>query len=485
MQYVADRGVLGKRSVGVLPMPLYNFVHQVSDSAAISISWLLLLILLILATFYGWKAYTQYRANQLLITALTRLRNTKQATDTYLQITNHYLNTPVAIMSGAVELLASLNKLPKPSIDHLQSIVAKYKTAVEALAVDGEAAIVDAPTMAPTDVQQIPTSYISNLFATVPQSGSALKQRAVYLPLAIVGGIYVLVTFMFANAQVYQLSPVQLGLHLMCLLLSGFLLATTFRQRDLQRVAQQVTQRAIDIEQKLISERTAFIDRASKILSDHYETLSITCRNLGTMPEAKTLLNGLAMLGDTAKSLSNVSRLSHLSTDAPNSKLELDIPKLLMPLQPLASAKQLTLSTHIPPNLNLTIQPEELQQLIHTTVSNAIQFSPTNTTVDVAAQQKGKNILLTITDNGPGIAPEKLDQLFQPFTRGTETETYDHPGLGLNLHVDKLITEKLGGSIQLTSTTAPATTTGTSIIISLPACKSGLRPAPVMIVPGA
>jgi len=485
LQDVADREVLGQRTAGILPLPLYNFVHKASDSAALGISWLLLLILLILATIYGWKAYAQFRANQLLVAALTRLRNTKQATDTYLQITTHYLNTPVAIMSGALELLASLKKLPAQSINHLESSIAKYKTAVEALAIDGEAAITDAPALSsPTDSRPESTSYVANLLATVPQSGSALKNRAVYLPLAIVGGTFAIVTFMFANAQVYQLSPVQLGLQLLCLLLSGVLLATTYRQRDLKRATQAVTKAAITTEQQLIAQRTSFIDRASKTLSDHYETLSITCHNLSTMPEARTLLNGLAMLGDTAKSLTNVSRLSHLSPDAPLSNLVLDIPRLLMPLQPLATTKQLTLTTHIPPHLNLSIQPEELQQLIHSTVSNAIQFSPANNTVDITAKQQGKHIVLSITDHGPGIPTNKLDQLFQPFSRATETETYDHPGLGLNLHVNKLITEKLGGTIDLTSTTAPATNTGTTVTISLPAAKPSANVAPVMVVPG-
>ena len=480
-----EREVLGRQAVGLLPLPLYNFVHQFSDTVALMISWLLLLILLALATVYGWKAYKQYRANQYLLEALTKLRNTKQATNTYLSITNHYLNTPVAIMSGAIELLASLKKLSQNSIDHLLSIVAKYRTVVEALAVDGEAAIVDAPTLAQAETPTVSTSYFKNLLSTVPQSGSAVMNRAVYVPLVIVGSVFALVTFMFTNAQVYQLSFVQLGLQLLGLLLSGILLATTFRQRDLQRAAQLIIQQAIDIEQKLINERTAFIDRASKTLSDHYETLSITCQNLSAVPEAKMLLNGLAMLGDTAKSLTNVSRLSHLSTDAPSSNLTLDIPKLLMPLQSLASAKQVELTTHIPQHLSLTIQPEELKQLIESTVTNAIQFSPENASVNITAQKKGKNVLLTITDHGSGIPAEKHDQLFQPFSRATGTETYDHPGLGLNLHVDKLIVEKLGGSIHIDSAGGSAPKAGTTVSILVPNIGQNSKVTPVMIVPSS
>ena len=72
---------------------------------------------------------------------------------------------------------------------------------------------------------------------------------------------------------------------------------------------------------------------------------------------------------------------------------------------------------------------------------------------------------LIFSDTGSGIAPEKLEEIFEPFVT-----TKGEKGLGIGLWISRNIVEKLGGTIQVRSTTAEAGH-GTHFTICLPAAQ--------------
>lgn len=103
--------------------------------------------------------------------------------------------------------------------------------------------------------------------------------------------------------------------------------------------------------------------------------------------------------------------------------------------------------------LPVSAESEMAQQVLESILANAVDYSPTGGTVKVEARKLEDSIQLRISDQGKGIDKKQLDHLFQPFVRADGTSAMDmsHGGFGINLYIDKLIMEQLGGSISAVS----------------------------------
>ncbi len=85
-----------------------------------------------------------------------------------------------------------------------------------------------------------------------------------------------------------------------------------------------------------------------------------------------------------------------------------------------------------------------LQQIFWNLLTNAAKFSPERTAIEVRTSTAGGQITIEITDQGVGIAPEKLERIFDAFEQGPRsTQT----GLGLGLAICKALVEMHGGAI--------------------------------------
>ncbi|MEQ6357237.1 HAMP domain-containing sensor histidine kinase [Lysinibacillus sp. M3] len=91
-----------------------------------------------------------------------------------------------------------------------------------------------------------------------------------------------------------------------------------------------------------------------------------------------------------------------------------------------------------------------LKRILDNLITNAKKYTPDGTKVNVEAQNIGKEIMLTIADQGPGIPQEELDNLFERYYRGTNT-TDDTTGTGLGLAITKQLIDLHGGTIRVQS----------------------------------
>jgi two-component system OmpR family sensor kinase len=87
-----------------------------------------------------------------------------------------------------------------------------------------------------------------------------------------------------------------------------------------------------------------------------------------------------------------------------------------------------------------------LSQVITNLLTNAIQYSHERGQVRVAAGTEDGAAVLTVTDNGPGIAPEDLPRVFDRFYRGGKSRTARPGHAGLGLAIAKAIIEAHGGA---------------------------------------
>jgi signal transduction histidine kinase len=100
----------------------------------------------------------------------------------------------------------------------------------------------------------------------------------------------------------------------------------------------------------------------------------------------------------------------------------------------------------------LTASRNELQQVLVNLLVNALQAMPEQgvlsvTVRDQAAADGRPGVAFTIGDTGPGIPPEHLDKLFQPFF----TTKQHGAGTGLGLWVSRTLVERFGGTIEVES----------------------------------
>jgi signal transduction histidine kinase/HAMP domain-containing protein len=123
--------------------------------------------------------------------------------------------------------------------------------------------------------------------------------------------------------------------------------------------------------------------------------------------------------------------------------------------QPLAQQKNLTLVQNIPDGLPLIdVDRDMISRVVQNLVGNAIKFTPANGTITIAAEPHDGEMLVTVKDTGPGIAPDVRDRLFQKFATGKQKGR----GSGLGLAFSRLAVEAHGGRIWVESTSGEGTT---------------------------
>jgi signal transduction histidine kinase len=128
-----------------------------------------------------------------------------------------------------------------------------------------------------------------------------------------------------------------------------------------------------------------------------------------------------------------------------------------------AKDKQLELQQEVAEELRIVSDRELLSMILQNLLGNAIKYSRRERVRVVATSDgPGKAARLSVIDRGPGIAPEKLAQMFQPFNRG---ETHGQAGTGLGLSIARQAADLLGAKLWAESELGK----GSSFHLDLPA----------------
>jgi two-component system osmolarity sensor histidine kinase EnvZ len=92
------------------------------------------------------------------------------------------------------------------------------------------------------------------------------------------------------------------------------------------------------------------------------------------------------------------------------------------------------------------VRPNAFARLLSNVIGNAFRYART---VEINADHRGGSLLVTIDDDGPGIPPEKREEVFKPFLRLDEARNLDASGTGLGLSIARDIARSHGGDISL------------------------------------
>ncbi|WP_437751588.1 PAS domain-containing hybrid sensor histidine kinase/response regulator [Sorangium sp. So ce1389] len=250
-----------------------------------------------------------------------------------------------------------------------------------------------------------------------------------------------------------------------------------------ERLADEERQKLLESERAARDEA----ERVSRVKDDFVATLSHELRSpinaiLGwarilrsRAQEPQALARGLEVIERNARLQSDmVSELLDMSRIV-SGKLQLDVQPVDLPaviqgaleaVKLAAEAKGLTVVSSIEPEAgSLRGDPGRLQQVAWNLLSNAAKFTPPGGRIDVALRRAGAFAELSVTDTGPGIAPQFLPHLFERFRQADASSTRKHGGLGIGLSIVKHLVELHGGTVEVAS---PGEGMGAMFTVKLP-----------------
>lgn len=135
-------------------------------------------------------------------------------------------------------------------------------------------------------------------------------------------------------------------------------------------------------------------------------------------------------------------------------------------MKALALKKQITL--HFEPNsvklAGMLIDASKMEQVFQNLISNAIKFSPPASTVSLQIRLTDTQVVLSVSDQGPGIPPAEIDRMFDPFERTSVRSSAGEKSSGLGLAIAKKIVMEHGGKLWVESEVGK----GSAFYVALP-----------------
>ncbi len=187
----------------------------------------------------------------------------------------------------------------------------------------------------------------------------------------------------------------------------------------------------------------------------------------------RNIVRGASRLGSLVTDLVNVSR-----EDEFQPRLELDLGPVtdvignsVGIIQPLVAAKHQTIEVQLGDSeVPVRLDRLRFEQVLINLLSNAQRYTPPGGHIAVLSRIDKDEMVISVTDSGPGVAPEDQEYIFEPFYRG------DRSGLGLGLAIAKSLVELHNGRIWVESANSQGSTF--SVALPIPAA-SRTRRVPV------
>jgi two-component system, OmpR family, osmolarity sensor histidine kinase EnvZ len=123
------------------------------------------------------------------------------------------------------------------------------------------------------------------------------------------------------------------------------------------------------------------------------------------------------------------------------------------------TGQQVTLAAHSPLEVELRVSPA--RRMLHNIMDNALRYGKR---CDIHLRVVGSYVEIILDDSGPGIPPEKREEVFKPFSRLDASRNSNTGGVGLGLTIARDVAMAHGGALSLDA----APSGGLRAIIKLP-----------------
>lgn len=116
-------------------------------------------------------------------------------------------------------------------------------------------------------------------------------------------------------------------------------------------------------------------------------------------------------------------------------------------LRVTAEAKNLDLVARTPDVTRVWGNEEKLLEVVDNLIENAIRYAPPGTRIDVRVSPGPEHSEFEVLDRGPGLNPDEIEAIFEPYRQGTPSPHSTQQGFGLGLFVVKSWVERMGGRV--------------------------------------
>jgi two-component system phosphate regulon sensor histidine kinase PhoR len=117
----------------------------------------------------------------------------------------------------------------------------------------------------------------------------------------------------------------------------------------------------------------------------------------------------------------------------------------------MAAAKDITFKLIYKENIREQINAHLLEQAVINLIDNAIKYSDNGKNIVITLERKANEAVISVKDQGCGIAKEHLERLFERFYRVDKARSRELGGTGLGLSIVKHITQAHGGPVDVQS----------------------------------
>lgn len=227
--------------------------------------------------------------------------------------------------------------------------------------------------------------------------------------------------------------------------------------------------------QTLDQSRNEFVSNASHELKTPLSTMKILIESLIYQPEMETELR-TEFLSDINSEINRLAAivsdlLTLVQADAHNMRLEREklslaalVKEIAHRLEPLASQRLQSLTLTLDDSGDMYADKSKLRQVIYNLIDNAMKYTQDGGLITLSVTREGRDIIFTVTDNGPGIKAENLPHVFERFYRIDKARSRDSGGTGLGLSIVRQIVTLHGGTIRAISEEGR----GSKFIVNLP-----------------
>ncbi|OAV43495.1 sensor histidine kinase KdpD [Lewinella sp. 4G2] len=157
----------------------------------------------------------------------------------------------------------------------------------------------------------------------------------------------------------------------------------------------------------------------------------------------------------------NISRIEKGNFEIKQERVDLQdlLPDLLNSTRARTEELNGSLRTDFPDTpLPVMADPLHLSNILHNLLDNAVKYSGNTPELTVAGHRESNHLTVSVTDRGPGIAPEHQANLFEKFYRIPTGDVHDVKGFGLGLFYVAQICKAHGWPIDVKSTLGKGTT---------------------------
>lgn len=231
--------------------------------------------------------------------------------------------------------------------------------------------------------------------------------------------------------------------------------------------------RDVTEERRVVASRVDFYSMIAHDLRTPLNAIRLRCELMrqGVFREPEQIQGGISKISEHTTTLveliDDFLAIGRLERDSVMRMERVDLSLLLREtvelLEPLAKQKRIALSVRTPDRAEVFGDRGRLSQVIANIVGNALKFTPNDGHVDAeVAFADERTVEISVTDDGPGIAPEEIPHVFDRYRRA---ETGDRvAGSGLGLTIVRQVVDAHEGTVGVSSEPGR----GTRVWIRLP-----------------